>query len=251
MYSIDITVFILGLIIGSFLNVVIYRLPENKSIIWPGSHCTNCQTNLKIFDLIPVLSFIFTKGRCRYCDTKVSYQYPAVELLTALLFLISYWRYSLSIEFLIYSGLIALLIVCTFIDLKYQIIPNKITYPGIIIFFIISFFFNHITIKSSLLGIVLSGGFLLVIAIVSRGGMGIGDVKLAAMVGSVIGVKYTIIGIFIGSLIGSIISLILIGFNIKDRKDRIPFGPFIAIGTVVMIFYGNVIINWYLDLLAF
>ncbi|WP_018247719.1 prepilin peptidase [Orenia marismortui] len=244
----EIIIFSLGLLIGSFLNVVIYRLPKNQSIVWPGSHCPKCQEDLKAIDLIPVFSFVFSKGKCRYCQTKISYQYPLVELITAIFSLGVYLKYGFSTHFFIYNILIFLLIISSFVDLKYQIIPNKITYPGVVIALLTSCFFDHISILNSVLGIILAGGFLLVIAILTKGGMGIGDVKLAALNGSVLGAKFALLGIFLGSLIGSIISLFLIYAGIKSRRDRIPFGPFIAIGTVVMIFWGNEIINWYFGL---
>jgi leader peptidase (prepilin peptidase)/N-methyltransferase len=238
------TVFIIGLVIGSFLNVVIYRLPEGESVVFTRSHCSECGTELGVLDLIPVVSFLLIRGRCRYCGSKLSYQYPVVELLTGALFLIVFIKYYFSIKFWIYLLLISLLIAISFIDFKRQIIPNRITYLGIVIGLILSLLFDHITFIAALWGLLIPSGFLLLIAIITKGGMGVGDVKLAAMIGSYIGFKYTLIGIFIGSFIGSILGLSLIGLGIKERKDRIAFGPLIALGAVLMVLWGTEIINF-------
>jgi leader peptidase (prepilin peptidase)/N-methyltransferase len=245
---IAVTIFIFGLIIGSFLNVVIYRLPKGESIVYPSSHCPNCQTSLKVLDLIPLLSFLFNQRKCRYCDEKISYQYPLIELLTSMIFLLLYWQYNLSIQLLTYSFLSALLIVGSMIDLKYMIIPNQLNYFGIIVGLILSFFFGHQSIYSALLGLLIPATILLLIAIVSKGGMGIGDVKLIAMIGVFIGVKYALGAIFLGALIGSIIGVGLIVTKIKGRKDRIPFGPFISLGALLMMLWGERIVRWYLEL---
>jgi leader peptidase (prepilin peptidase)/N-methyltransferase len=240
--------FILGLIVGSFLNVVIYRLPEGKSIVNPPSHCPQCNTRLKFIDLIPVFSYLFAGGKCRYCGAKISFQYPLVELLTAFFFLFSYLKFGLTSEFFIYVLLLSVLIVISFIDYKYMIIPNIITYSGIIIGFISAIIFDYITIIDSLLGIFIPALLLLIVALLFKGGMGMGDVKLVSMLGAFLGYKYTLAGIFIGSVFGSVIGLALMGFGILNRKDRIPFGPFICLGAVIMIFFGDVLINWYLFL---
>jgi leader peptidase (prepilin peptidase)/N-methyltransferase len=240
--------FLLGSIVGSFLNVVIYRLPEKKSVVKPPSHCTKCNTRLKFIDLIPVLSYLFTGGKCRYCGAKISIQYPFVELLTAFFFLFSYLKFSLTSEFFIYILLLSALIVISFIDYKYMIIPNIITYSGILIGFLSAFIFDHTTIIDSLLGILIPALLLLLIALIFKGGMGMGDVKLVSMLGAFLGYKYTLVGIFIGSVFGSVIGLVLMGVGVLNRKDRIPFGPFICLGAVIMIFFGDQLIELYLSL---
>jgi leader peptidase (prepilin peptidase)/N-methyltransferase len=240
--------FILGLIVGSFLNVVIYRLPENKSIIRPPSHCPKCNTRLKIIDLIPVFSYMSTGGKCRYCGAKISFQYPFVELLTAFFFLFSYLKFGLTSEFIIYSLLLSALIVISLIDYKYMIIPNIITYSGIIIGFLSAIIFDYITIIDSLLGIFIPTLLILIVALIFKGGMGMGDVKLVSMLGAFLGYKYTLAGIFIGSVFGSVIGLALMGLGILNRKDRIPFGPFICLGAVIMIFFGEQLIGLYWSL---
>ncbi|PRX31140.1 leader peptidase (prepilin peptidase)/N-methyltransferase [Orenia metallireducens] len=243
----SVIIFILGLIIGSFLNVVIYRVPEGESIVFPASHCPNCQTNLKIRDLVPVVSFLFSGAKCRYCKEKISWQYPLVELLTGIIFLLLYWKYNLNIQFLSYLILSSLLITVSVIDFKYLIIPNQINYFGIIIGFILSIFFLNQSIYSVLLGILIPAAILLLIAIISKGGMGMGDVKLIAMVGAFLGAKYGVAAIFLGAFIGSVVGGGLMLTGVKGRKDRIPFGPFISMGALVMVLWGDEIINWYLN----
>ncbi|RCW85995.1 leader peptidase (prepilin peptidase)/N-methyltransferase [Halanaerobium sp. DL-01] len=246
--STAIYIFIFGLIVGSFLNVVIYRLPEGQSIIKPPSHCPQCKTKLKTFDLIPVLSYLAAGGKCRYCGSKISFQYPFVELLTGFFFSFTYLKFGISVELFIMLLLISALIVISYIDYKYMIIPNYITYPGIVIGFLSAIIFNYISIFDSLLGIFIPSLLLLLIAFIFKGGMGMGDVKLAAMLGSFLGFEMTLAGIFVGSLLGSVIGLTLMGFGVLDRKSRIPFGPFICIGTVIIIFFGDVLFDWYLSL---
>ncbi len=244
----NLLLFIIGLTIGSFLNVIIYRLPENKSIMLPASHCPECGTRLKPFDLVPVLSFLIYRGKCRYCSSKISWQYPVVELLTGLLFLLIYLKFGLSIKTAIYLILISLLIVCSIIDLKYKIIPNKITYSGIILGLILSLFFDHLTFISSLIGGLIPAGLLFLIALVYKKGMGIGDVKLVAMIGVFTGYKIVLAGIFIGSIVGLLFVLPLLIAGKMSRKSRIPFGPFISIGSLIMLYIGNTLIDCYFNL---
>ncbi|MCF8002357.1 MAG: prepilin peptidase [Halanaerobiales bacterium] len=244
----SISIILLGLIVGSFLNVVIYRLPLKKSIIFPSSHCPYCKKKLKYYDLIPVFSYVFTKGKCRYCGEKISIQYPIVELLTGLLFLLTFLKYGLTSEFIILVLLITSLIAVSFIDIKYQIIPNEITFLFIPLGLIFSLIFNHISFINSLLGLIIPAGILLLIALTYKKGMGIGDVKLIGMIGVFIGWKYALISIFIGALFGSIYGIYMMLIDKMTRKTRIPFGPFISLGAVLMILYGDIIINWYLGL---
>ncbi|MCK8816852.1 prepilin peptidase [Natroniella sulfidigena] len=246
----NILIFIFGLLIGSFLNVVIYRLPAGKSIVFPRSQCSQCQTKLGARDLIPVVSYLLLGGRCRYCKSRFSLQYPVVELLTGLLFLLLYQQYSLSSQFLVYSFLLILLIPASVIDFKQQIIPNQINYFGIGVGLIFNLLFDHISLASSLLGIVIAGGALFLLAVVS-GDMGMGDVKFLAMIGSFLGARLALFSLFFGSLIGAVVLVPLLIAGVKDRKDRIAFGPLIALGAVLMILGGEQIIAWYLNLFRF
>ncbi|GAF68030.1 unnamed protein product, partial [marine sediment metagenome] len=184
----DVLIFILGLIVGSFSNVCIYRIPRNESIVYPASHCPKCRTTIKLIDNIPLLSYVILKGRCRNCKSKISIQYPIVELLTGLIYLIIYLTYGLSVQTLIYIILSSALIIIAFIDLNEQIVPDVISLPGIVIGFIISFFVPYISYINSALGVVVGGGIILIIGlagsvIFKKEAMGGGDVKLAAMIG--------------------------------------------------------------------
>ena len=239
-------IFLFGLAIGSFLNVLIFRIPEGKSIVFPSSHCMFCNHSLQVFDLIPVLSFLLLRGRCRYCGERISRQYPLVELLTGLVLLPFYHKFGLSTVFFIYSILVFTLIVISVIDFKLKIIPNKITYPGIILALILSLIFNHISFIPSLLGIIIPAGLFLLVALIYQKGLGMGDVKLVAMIGAVLGWQYTLLGVVFGSIIGLIIIFCLMMLKKFKPRQQIPFGTFISIGTVLVILYGEEIVRAYL-----
>ena len=244
-------IFILGLIVGSFSNVCIYRIPKNESIIFPASHCPKCNSPIKPVDNIPLISYILLKGRCRNCKSKISIQYPVVELLTGLIYLIIYLIYGLSVQTLIYIILSSALIIIAFIDLNEQIVPDVISLPGIVIGFIISFLVTYISFINSALGILAGGGIILIIGwagsvIFKKEAMGGGDVKLAAMIGAFLGWRYIIISLFLGFFIGALAGIILILSKIKNREDVVPFGPFIVLGSFVTLLWGEKIISWYL-----
>ena len=192
-YGIEIIlIFILGLIVGSFSNVCIYRIPKKESIVFPASHCPKCHSNISPKDNIPILSYILLKGRCRNCKSKISNQYPIVEFLTGLIYLIISLIYGLSIQTLIYIIFSSALIIIAFIDLNEQIVPDVISLPGIVIGFIISFFVTYISFINSALGVLVGGGIILIIGlggsvIYKKEAMGGGDVKLAAMIGAFLG----------------------------------------------------------------
>jgi len=251
-YGINVVlIFILGLIVGSFSNVCIYRIPRNESIIYPASHCPKCRSNISLKDNIPLLSFILLKGRCRNCKRKISIQYPIVELLTGLIYLIIYLIYGLSIQSLIYIILSSALIIIAFIDLNQQIVPDVISLPGIVIGFIISFFVPYISFINSALGVVVGGGIILVIGIAGsvifkKEAMGGGDVKLAAMIGAFLGWRYIIISLFLGFFLGALAGIILILSKIRSREDVVPFGPFIVLGSFITLLWGERIISWYI-----
>ena len=251
-YGINVVlIFILGLIVGSFSNVCIYRIPRNESIIYPASHCPKCRSKIKPVDNIPLLSFILLKGRCRNCKSKISIQYPIVELLTGLIYLIIYLIYGLSIQTLIYIILSSALIIIAFIDLNEQIIPDVISLPGIVIGFILSFFVPYILFINSALGVVIGGGIILIIGlagsvIFKKEAMGGGDVKLAAMIGAFLGWRFIIISLFLGFFLGALAGIILILSKIKNREDTMPFGPFIVLGSFITLLWGEKIMSWYM-----
>jgi len=244
---------IFGAIVGSFLNVCIFRLPKEESIIWPGSHCPHCKKPIRFYDNIPLLSYLLLGGKCRQCHRSISLQYPLVEGITALLSLFLIMKFGLSPTYLIYFAFVAALIVITVIDLYHQIIPDVISLPGIGVGLLASLMIPQITFFNSLLGILLGGGSLFLIATVyqwlfKREGMGGGDVKMLAMIGAFLGWKAVIVTILLGSLIGSIIGIIAMALKGKDFKYAIPFGPFLSLGAVAALFYGERLIYWYLHL---
>jgi len=272
----SVVVFILGLTVGSFLNCVIYRLKTGQNFLKGHSSCPHCLHQLKWYDLIPVLSFILLKGKCRYCKKPISWQYPLVELITGLLFLQIFnfqfsWTLSggLSVELLFnefsifnflnliyYWFIVSLLIVIFVYDLKWYVIPDKIVYPAIIIALIFNFqfsIFNQFSIfKFSILSALGTSIFFLAIFLISRGKwLGFGDVKLAFFMGLFLGFPDILVALFLAFLIGAMIGLGLIIFKKKGLKSEIPFGPFLITGTLIALFWGNQIINWYLNLITY
>ncbi|MDK2918463.1 MAG: leader peptidase (prepilin peptidase) / N-methyltransferase [Candidatus Petromonas sp.] len=242
----EILIFILGLIIGSFLNVCIYRIPKNKSIINPPSTCGSCGEKLGFLDLVPLLSYIFLKGKCRHCGERISLRYPLVEIITGLIFLYIYIINGLNLLLLKFFVQASILIVVSFIDLEYQIIPDKIVAFALITGITLNIFTKDVGAFSSLLGLAVGGGTLLIIAIISGGAMGGGDIKLMGAMGAFLGLRAAVLALLISFILGGIIGLLLIVFKIKSRKDYIPFGPFLALGTIIaMLFYDEIII-WYL-----
>ena len=249
----SIIIFIIGLVIGSFSNVCIYRIPRHESVISPGSHCPNCGKPVRPIDNIPVLSYLLLMGKCHYCGKNISLQYPFVELLTGLLYLLIFLTFDLTIDTLAYIMLASVLIIITFIDLKESIIPDILSLPMIGIGFIFSFFLSKITYIDSLLGILTGGGSLLIIAIMGsflfkKEAMGGGDIKLAAMIGAFLGWKLTLLTLFIGFFAGAIIGTIFMIMKQKKENEAIPFGPFIALGSIIALFWGEMMIEWYLFL---
>ena len=253
-YLIEMFIFLMGLCIGSFLNVCIYRLPESKSIVHPRSMCPNCDTLIPFYDNIPLFSYLWLKGQCRRCKVKISMRYPMVELLGGLVALGTYLRFGLTIETLIYYVFIAALLVVTFIDLDHRIIPDVITLPGIPICFAASFALPDITYKDALLGILIGGGSLFLVAwvytiLTKKEGMGGGDIKLLAMMGAIVGWQGVLFTIFVASLVGTLAGFAVMLQSRKGMKLAVPFGPFLSIGSITYIFFGTELVTWYLNLL--
>lgn len=254
-YLIEIFIFSFGLCIGSFLNVCIYRLPISKSIVHPRSMCSNCGTLIAAYDNIPILSYLWLKGHCRHCRIKISPRYPMVELLSGLFALGTYLKFGLTVEALIYYLFFAALIVVTFIDLDHRIIPDIITLPGIPICFVAGFALPTITYIDALLGILVGGGSLFLVAwayslITKKEGMGGGDIKLLAMLGAIVGWKGVLFTIFVASLAGTLAGLAVMLQSRKGLKLAVPFGPFLSIGSITYIFFGTPLIVWYFNLLG-
>ena len=229
-------IFIFGLIIGSFLNACISRIPRGESIAAPPSHCESCNRRLSPLDLIPVFSWLFLQGKCRYCNTQISIKYPLIELLTGVLFVIIFLGAGLSNQFLPSLFLTSLLIIISFIDLEYYLIPNKVIVTGFVLGIVFHIVIPYLPWLDILLGFLVGGGILYLLAIASKGGMGGGDIKLAALIGFYQGLQGVLLSLFIGSFIGGTIGILLILTKIKSRKDPIPFGPFLSIGAITTLF---------------
>jgi leader peptidase (prepilin peptidase)/N-methyltransferase len=242
-------IFILGLCIGSFLNVVIYRLPRGESITLERSHCTSCGKRLRWYELIPLFSYLFLRGRCRTCHEPISLRYPLVELLTGIIFALLFLRFSLTIELVKYLFLSALLVAVSFIDLEHYIIPNSLIITGLAGGLILNIAAKDVGVVSALIGILVTSGFLLLVALISKGGMGGGDIKLTVVTGLFLGWPLAPLGLFLGAGVGGIVAIILLLSGLRGRKDPLPFGPFIALGTVIAFLYGFEMLNWYLQLL--
>lgn len=237
--------FIYGLIFGSFFNVVGLRVPKKESIVSPPSHCTTCERNLTTLDLIPVFSYLFLRGKCRGCQSNISPIYPFMEFLTGVLFALSYTMFGFSLELVVAILFISMLVIITVSDIAYMLIPNKILLPFAIAILMARLFSPLTPWWDSLLGAVVGFGVLYLIAVVSKGGMGGGDIKLFFVLGLVLGTVHTLLTLFLAALIGSVIGLVLLKKAGKSRKTPIPFGPSIAIAAVVAYFWGSQIVDWY------
>ncbi len=246
---IEALIFVLGTIIGSFFNVVIHRLPKGESIITPASHCPHCGEKLKWWQNIPLISYIILKGKCFYCKKRISIRYPLVEFATGTLALLIFKKTGLSYKLVWGEVFLLSLIPAFFIDLDHQILPDEITI-GTTIWGILCSLINlsNISIIHSLLGILICGGLFLLVAIISKGGMGLGDVKLAASFGANFGWQLGLISLFISVVLGAICGSILILLRKKGRKDKIPFGPFMIMGAYLTFYFGGELLKWYLEL---
>lgn len=236
-----------GLVIGSFLNVVIARLPERRSLWAPASACPGCGNAIAWYDNVPVLSFIALGGRCRACATRISWRYPSVEALTAALFGLAWMVFGGHlVDFVSAAALLAALVAITVIDLRYQIIPDAITLPGVLAGFLASLASHHVSWLESAGGILLGAGLFVAVIVLSRGGMGGGDLKLGAMLGAFLGWKALLVALFVAIVLGGASALVLLASGKLARKDAIPFGPFLAVGGAVALFWGHAIVGWYL-----
>jgi prepilin signal peptidase PulO-like enzyme (type II secretory pathway) len=247
---------ILGLAIGSFLNVCIDRLPQNKSIVLPPSHCEACQHKLAAKDNIPMFSYLRLRGRCRYCRASIPRRIFWVELATALIFALLCWHYSLSAELGIMAFYASLFIIIFVIDLEQGLILNKVVYPGMVVALLLALYPWPWLTESIVMRVAyaaLGGGIgfaiFLLIAIVSRGGMGWGDVKLAALIGLATGFPLVFLAIIMGAILGGIVAVALMIVKKRKFKETIPFGPFLALAAMVTLLWGSNILEWYLRLM--
>lgn len=246
MLNIVVLALVVGSVIGSFLNVVVARLPRGESLVYPRSRCPGCHTPIRWVDNIPLLSYALLRGRCRHCAARISRRYPVIEGATAALFALAAWRFgghpeSLGPAWIFLAALVAI----AAIDLEHQIIPDRITLPGIAVGLLTSLVNPLLTWRDSLLGIALGAGFVFVVIVASRGGMGGGDLKLCAMIGAFLGWKLTLLAIMLAVVLGGIVAVTLLIAGRKRRRDAIPFGPFLASGAVVSLLWGDELLRWY------
>ncbi len=244
-------IFLFGLIFGSFLNVCIYRLPKKQSIVWPGSHCPSCKSAIPLWQNIPVLSYIFLTGKCTNCQFRIPLIYPLVEILTGVLLVVVWQNYGLTLSFLHYSILVLFLLPISFIDLDTQLILNVLTFPGIIIGLFSSIFLNQLPILNAVSGLFLGGGFLWCVgllgnSIFKKESMGGGDIKLGAMIGVFLGPQ-VLIALFLAFFLA--LPVIAIGLSTRRLKvgSTVPFGPFISLGAVIIVCYGQPLLHQYLN----
>ncbi|MDD5680648.1 MAG: prepilin peptidase [Candidatus Omnitrophica bacterium] len=244
----------MGSIVGSFLNVCIYRLPRGESLVFPSSHCVYCNHNIYWFDNIPFFSYIFLRGRCRFCRRPISPRYFLVELLTALLWLTLFMVFGLTPKFFCTGALASALVISTFIDFEFQIIPDVITISGMLAGLIAAVLFPSIlaeptwkkALLNSFLGVIAGGGSTYLIGVLGKmafkkDAMGGGDVKLMGMIGAFLGWKFALLVFFIAPFFGSFIGIIL---KIRNKVDIIPYGPYISLATIIVIFWGAKILNY-------
>ncbi len=242
-----------GLAVGSFLNVVIYRLPRKINMSRGRSVCPSCSLQLRWYHNIPLISYLFLRGKCGFCGSRISARYPTVELINGLFYLYFYWQFGFGLNFAIFAAISSALLAIFFIDLDFMIIPDVITLPGILLGLAMSMLPGGIGIVSSLIGLLVGGGSLYLVAILGdwlfkKESMGGGDIKMTAMLGAFLGWQKVVL-IFIASAgIGLVVSLIMMMFSAKLRENRmIPFGPFLALAALLSILYGNQIIDYYLS----
>jgi leader peptidase (prepilin peptidase)/N-methyltransferase len=241
-----------GLLIGSFLNVVIARVPEGKSLWRPGSACPGCGSAIAWHDNIPLVSFAALRGRCRACGMSIPWRYPIVEAVTGALFGAAALAFGPTLDAGVAAALLAALVAITMIDLERQIIPDAISLPGILAGVLANLATGRVSWLESVVGIVVGGGVFLAIALVGswlagQDAMGGGDIKLAAMLGAFLGWKVLFLTLFVSAVGGGILAAVLMGSGLRGRKDPLPFGPFLAAGGAIGLFWGERMVRWYLD----
>lgn len=254
--------FILGLSMGSYLNVCAYRIPREKSVTFPPSHCPSCKNPIKPLDNIPVLSYIVLRGKCRACGDKISLRYPAIELITGILWAASYYRFGLSLDLIYGLFFITVLIVLSSIDFSTKTIPNKILLPAMVASILLLLLqpvgvetipvMNNMGITQSVIGFLAGGGFLFLIAVIAplifkKEAMGGGDIKLAAFMGLYLG-GYVMLAILLGFFFGAVVGMVLVAKDKTHAKGMIPFGPFLAIGSIITIYFGPQLLSAYLKI---
>ncbi|AXI09696.1 prepilin peptidase [Oceanobacillus zhaokaii] len=242
--------FLFGITFGSFYNVVGLRSPKNETFVNDRSYCPSCKHQLSWYELIPVFSFLIQRGKCRHCKTQISFIYPSIELLTGFLFAFSFWEIGLEWELITALLLVSMLMIILVSDVTYMVIQNKV-----LLFFLPLLIITRLIQPldpwwSPIVGAIVIALILAIIILVSRGGMGAGDMKLFAVLGVVLGVEKVLLAFFLSCLLGAIIGMLLMVFKIIKRKQPVPFGPYIVLAALIAYFYGDLLIDWYLGLMV-
>ncbi len=254
--------FLVGMCFGSFLNVLIYRLPVKKSIVFPPSSCPSCETKLGLLELIPLVGYLMLRGRCRHCKNEISLRYPLVELAVGTIFAFSFYHLGFTIDAFFYLVLIYLLLAIALIDLKHRIVPNTLIAAGLIAGFIFylpaagAFVLDlpsWLIVERNLLdaagGFLVGGAIMLIIILVSRGGMGAGDMKLMAMIGLFVGLRGTAVVMLLGFFLGAAVGVTFMALGKLTRKDALPFAPYLSMAAIIQVLWGESIWKWYMNLL--
>ena len=244
--------FVFGAIFGSFLNVLIYRVPRGESVVKPPSACPACGTRIRFHDNVPLVSYLVLGGRCRDCRARISPRYFVVELMAALIPVALYLKFGLGRELAVYWPLSYVLLFLSFVDLDHRILPDKVTLPGILVGLIVAPLVGLTSLPESLIGAVAGGGALYLIALAGtavfgKESMGGGDIKLAAMLGAFLGWQGVIVFLFIAFFVGAVVGVAVLAARRSEGDHTIPFGPFIALGAFVTILWGGEIVRWYLS----
>lgn len=247
--------FIVGAILGSFFNVIIHRVPRGESIVRPPSACPACGTRIRVWDNVPVVSYVVLRGRCRHCSEPISPRYPLVELISAALPVLLYLQFGTTARFWVYWPLTCALLIVSFIDLDLRIIPDKVTLPGIVLGLVLAPLLGLTGFWSSLLGVLVGGGALYLIGVVGelvlkKESMGGGDVKLAAALGAFMGWKMVLAALFLAFFLGAVVGVVVLARRAKNWDSSLPFGPFIALGAVLAVLWGESALLWYASLLG-
>ena len=248
-YYLAATSLIFGLVIGSFLNVAIYRLPRKESLVRPGSHCPSCGHVVRWHDNVPVLGWLALRGKCRDCAHSIPVRYPLVEAITGIAFLLCFLRFGVDWPLIVAWAFVSAMVTVAFIDYDHMIIPNKIVLPGALLGLVASIAISPQDWWKYLAGSVGAAAFMFVLAMTWRGGMGPGDIKMAAFMGAVLG-SAVIVALFTAFFAGAVAGVALIATRRRTRKEKIPFGPYLAIGAVVAVFVGQWLLHSYVGMFA-
>lgn len=249
---------LLGLIFGSFATAASYRIPRRESIVTGRSKCPNCDATVGALENVPVFSYLFLRGECRHCGTRISPRYPLTELVTGVLFALAYWKFGLSLRTIIYAAFFWVLVVLTVIDLEHKLLPTRVIYPSLAVGWVLLAVDAVLAAESgrlldALIGLAIFGGFFFAVAFLVPRGMGMGDVRLALLLGTFLGylggAGFVLLGMFMSFFTGALVGGVIAAITKGGRKMKIPFGPFLALGTLIAIFVGRPILDAYLGTL--